>query len=220
MASWRINALCRWKRNADRTSLRLNLFRRPPPRRLRRLDLVDMTTMQDPITVTATEIAIPDGYHNRMDMSVNGQIFIGSYGCTNIGNVNNPERRSAWLPLHLQYHKRHGVCAPGQRRCRRPPGIQDSHRWSTSLRASTARLRHTKDASCSSTIYRPTGTINITGYIGDVKAIDFFCSQHLPAVRNRQHRKAVSRQAFLRAASSSPGSSTSHVRHSLPQLAR
>ena len=38
----------------------------------------------------STEIAIPDGYHDRMDMSINGQLFVGSHGCTDIGDVNNP----------------------------------------------------------------------------------------------------------------------------------
>jgi hypothetical protein len=40
-------------------------------------------------TVTST-VVIPDGYHDHMDMSSNGQLFIGSHSCTNIGNANNP----------------------------------------------------------------------------------------------------------------------------------
>jgi len=40
-------------------------------------------------TVTGT-VVIPDGYHDRMDMSSNRQLFIGSHSCTDIGNVNNP----------------------------------------------------------------------------------------------------------------------------------
>ena len=40
-------------------------------------------------TVTGSAV-ITDGYHDRMDMTANGQIFIGSHDCTNIGNVNNP----------------------------------------------------------------------------------------------------------------------------------
>ncbi|HTW57651.1 MAG TPA: hypothetical protein VMD99_05970 [Terriglobales bacterium] len=48
-----------------------------------RLDTIDLTTN----TVTSS-IAITDGYHDRMDMSINGQLFIGSYDCTEIGNGN------------------------------------------------------------------------------------------------------------------------------------
>jgi len=50
-----------------------------------RLDIVDLGSG----TVTGSAV-ITDGYHWRMDMTTNGQIFIGSYNCTNIGNGNNP----------------------------------------------------------------------------------------------------------------------------------
>ncbi len=51
-----------------------------------RLDSVDLGSM----SVTGSA-AITDGYHDRIDMSVNGQLFVGSYTCTNIGDVNNPQ---------------------------------------------------------------------------------------------------------------------------------
>jgi hypothetical protein len=44
-----------------------------------RLDVVDLSSM----TVTGSAI-ITDGYHNRMEMGANGQIFIGGRNCTNI----------------------------------------------------------------------------------------------------------------------------------------
>jgi hypothetical protein len=50
-----------------------------------RLDIVDLGSM----TVSDT-VVIPDGFHDRIDMSVNGQLFVGSHTCTSIGNVNNP----------------------------------------------------------------------------------------------------------------------------------
>ena len=53
------------------------------------LDLVDLSSMTD--TNRANPILITDGYHDRIDMSLNGQLFIGSHNCTNIGNVNNPQ---------------------------------------------------------------------------------------------------------------------------------
>jgi len=50
-----------------------------------RLDIVDLGSM----TVTGT-VTIPDGHHDRIDLSVNGQLFVGSRGCTNLGNINFP----------------------------------------------------------------------------------------------------------------------------------
>jgi hypothetical protein len=50
-----------------------------------RLDIVDLGSM----TVSDT-VVIPDGFHDRIDMSVNGQLFVGSHTCFNVGNVNNP----------------------------------------------------------------------------------------------------------------------------------
>ncbi len=35
-------------------------------------------------------VVITDGYHDRMDITTNGQVFIGSHDCTNIGNVSFP----------------------------------------------------------------------------------------------------------------------------------
>jgi hypothetical protein len=50
-----------------------------------RLSVIDLASM----TVTSTAV-ITDGYHDHLDMSNNGQLFIGSHGCTTIGDVNNP----------------------------------------------------------------------------------------------------------------------------------
>ncbi len=61
-----------------------------------RLDVVDLGSG----TVTSSAV-ITDGYHDRMDMTTNGQIFIGSHDCTNIGNVNDLVGGSSWLPHHL-----------------------------------------------------------------------------------------------------------------------
>jgi hypothetical protein len=51
-----------------------------------RLDILDLGSM----TVTGSAV-ITNGYHDRIDMSSNGQLFIGSQGCETIGNVNNPQ---------------------------------------------------------------------------------------------------------------------------------
>ena len=49
-----------------------------------RLDIVDLGSM-----IVTASVLITDGYHTRIDMSSNGQLFIGSHTCTNVGNVNN-----------------------------------------------------------------------------------------------------------------------------------
>ena len=47
-----------------------------------RLTVVDLPSMT--VTGTTAGIEIPDGYHTHMDMSGNGQLFVGSRNCTNI----------------------------------------------------------------------------------------------------------------------------------------
>src|SRR5579864_2825315 len=52
------------------------------------LDILNLNTMTDPyFNSPATEIAIPDGYYQRMDLTQDGQLFVGARDCTNIGNV-------------------------------------------------------------------------------------------------------------------------------------
>jgi len=57
---------------------------------VRRLDTVDLGSM----TVTGSAM-ITDGYHDRIDISANGQLYIGSHTCTNIGNINNIRAKCA-----------------------------------------------------------------------------------------------------------------------------
>jgi len=52
-----------------------------------RLTVVDVASM-----TAAAPVAITDGYHNRMQMGSNGQLFIGARGCTNV-NVSGGEVR-------------------------------------------------------------------------------------------------------------------------------
>lgn len=54
------------------------------------LDIVDLSSMTDPNFTNHNPILITDGYHDRIDLSLGGQLFIGSHTCTNVGNVNNP----------------------------------------------------------------------------------------------------------------------------------
>lgn len=133
-----------------------------------RLDVVDLGTG----TVTGTTV-ITDGYHTKMDMTTNGQIFIGSRDCTNIGNVNNP---SGEVRGCLSIYK----IADGS--VLFPPdngnvdGLQGFTSRNVEYVAEGGALRvydTTKDILLIDD-FLPLGTINIVGYVGDVKAIDFF----------------------------------------------
>ena len=138
------------------------------------LDIVDVGTMTDPyFNNPSAEIAIPDGYHDHMDMTVNGQIFVGSRDCTNIGNVNNPsgEVRGCLAIFHT-----------ADKSVLFPPDNGDvngllgfTHR-NVEYVAEGGSLRvydTTKDILLIND-FVPQGNINIVGYVGDIKAIDFF----------------------------------------------
>jgi len=139
------------------------------------LDIVDLNTMTDPYyNSPATEIAIPDGYHDRMDLTTDGQLFIGSYGCTNIGNINNPigEVRGC-LAIYNTYTNALVI----------PPdngdvdGLQGFTTRYIEYVAEGGNLRvydTTIDALYINSDFLPLGSIDIVGYVGDVKAIDFF----------------------------------------------
>jgi hypothetical protein len=141
------------------------------------LDLVDLTTLEDPyFNNPATEIAITDGYHNRIDMSSNGQLFIGSAGCTTIGDVNNPQGEVRGCLSIFDTTK------PGNTTAVIPPdngdvtGLQSFTSRYVEYVAEGGNLRvydTTIDALLLNSIIS-TGTITITGQIIDVKAIDFF----------------------------------------------
>lgn len=138
-----------------------------------RLDIIDLGSL----TVTGSAV-ITDGYHNRIDMSVNGQLFIGSHTCTNIGDASNPQGEVRGC-LSI-YNTTNGAIVI-------PPDNGDV----TGFQSLTSRyveyvaeggnlrvydtlidsllLDNSNDPSLPET-----GTIIITGYIIDVKAIDFF----------------------------------------------
>ena len=133
-----------------------------------RLDVVDLGSG----TVTSTAV-ITDGFHDRMDMTTGGQLFIGSHDCTNIGDVNNP---SGEVRGCLSIYK----VADGSVLV--PPdngnvyGLQGFISRNVEYVAEGGALRvydTTKDILLIND-FVPQGTINLTGFIGDVKAIDFF----------------------------------------------
>jgi hypothetical protein len=136
-----------------------------------RLDVVDVGSMK----VTSSAV-ITDGYHNRIEMSVNGQLFVGAVTCTNVGNVNNPQGEVRGC-LSI-YNTTNGAVVI-------PPDNGDV----TGFQAFTTRdvvyvaeggnLR-VYDTLTDSLLVETTdnitetGTIIIRGYVIDVKAIDFF----------------------------------------------
>jgi DNA-binding beta-propeller fold protein YncE len=139
------------------------------------LDLVDLTTMQDPyFNNPAAEIAITDGYHDRIDMSVNGQLFIGSNGCTNIGDVNNVQGEVRGC-LSIFNTADGAVVIPPDN-----GDVTGLQRFTTRdveyvVEGGNLRVYDTLiDKLLPPNSFIETGTIIITGYIIDVKAIDFF----------------------------------------------
>jgi len=140
------------------------------------LDIVNLDTMTDPYyNNPATEIAIPNGYHWRMDMSVNGQLFVGSKQCTNIGNVNNPAGEVRGC-LAIYDTSNNSVIFPPDN-----GDVTGLQSFSTRyieyvVEGGLLRVYNTNNALDVLLINDdvPEGTINVLGRVGDVKAIDFF----------------------------------------------
>lgn len=133
-----------------------------------RLDIVDLPSG----TVTSSAV-ITDGYHNQMDFSNNGQLFIGSRQCTNIGNVNIPsgEVRGCLSIYNI-----------GNGKVIVPPdngdvfGLQSFSTRFIEYVAEGGELRvydTTKDILLIND-FVPQGSIDIVGFVGGVQAIDFF----------------------------------------------
>jgi hypothetical protein len=135
-----------------------------------RLDIVDLGSG----TVTGSAV-ITDGYHDRIDLTADGppQLFIGSRQCTNIGNVNFP---SGEVRGCLSIYK----TADGSVLI--PPDNGDV----TGLQGFTTRTVEYVAEGGALRVYDlnkdilliddqlPEGSIDIVGYVGDIKAIDFF----------------------------------------------
>jgi hypothetical protein len=139
------------------------------------LDLVNLTTLSDPYyNNPAAEIAITDGYHDRIDLSTNGQLFIGSYDCTTIGDVNNPQGEVRGC-LSLFNTTNGAVVIPPDNGD--VTGLQGFTTREVEYVVEGGELRVYDtliDALIPANDYIETGTILITGYVIDTKAIDFF----------------------------------------------
>jgi len=138
------------------------------------LDVVDLTTMTDPYFNNPTlEIAIPDGYHDRMDLSSNGQLFLGSHGCEDVGDVNNPSGEVRGCLAILDINKGTIVFPPVNGSV---DGLQSFTTRNVEYVAENGVLYvydTTKDVLLINN-FLPLGTITVVGYASDVKAIDFF----------------------------------------------
>jgi hypothetical protein len=135
-----------------------------------RLDTVDLTSN----TVTSS-IAITDGYHDRMSMSINGQLFIGSYNCTEIGNSNNPSGEVRGCLTILDTNTGVLVFPPWNGDVN---GLQSFTTRDVEYVAQGGNLYvyNTNNGLDVLLIndFITTGIVDIVGYVGDIKAIDFF----------------------------------------------
>ena len=134
-----------------------------------RLDIIDLGSM----TVTGS-VVITDGYHNRIDMSSNGQLFIGSHTCSNVGNVNNPQGGEVRGCLSIFNTTNATVVIPPDNGD--ATGLQGFTTRFVEYVAEGGNLRvydTTKDVLLENSIIT-SGTISLPGQIIDVKAIDFF----------------------------------------------
>ena len=108
-----------------------------------------------------------------MDLTSNGQLFIGSYDCTNIGNVNNPTGEVRGCLSIFNTADNSVIIPPDNGDVN---GLQSFVSRNVEYVAEGGNLRvydTTKDILLI-TDFLPQGNINIVGYVGDVKAIDFF----------------------------------------------
>ena len=133
-----------------------------------RLNLLDLNSM----TVTGSAV-ITNGYHDRIDMSINGQLFVGSYGCTNIGDVDNPSGEVRGCLSIFNTSNGTVVIPPDNGDV---TGLQSFTSRNVEYVAEGGNLRvyNTLIDSLLINSYIETGTITISGQIIDVKAVDFF----------------------------------------------
>ena len=138
------------------------------------LDIVDLGTMTDPYyNNPSAEIAITNGFHDRIDMTTNGQVFVGSHDCTNVGNVGNPNGEVRGCLSIYRTADNSVVIPPDNGDVN---GLQGFTTRNVEYVAEGGNLRvydTTRDVLLIND-FLPQGNIDIVGYVGDIKAIDFF----------------------------------------------
>jgi len=106
-------------------------------------------------------------------MSVNGHLFVGSHDCQNIGNVNSPSGEVRGCLAIYNTTNNSMVIPPDNGNV---DGLQSFTQRNVEYVAEGGKLRvydTTKDVLLINADV-PQGTINVVGYVGDVKAIDFY----------------------------------------------
>jgi len=134
-----------------------------------RLDIVDVNAGK----VVGTAV-ITDGYHTQMDFNVYNQLFVGSHDCTNIGNVNNPSGEVRGCLSIFNAANGSVIIPPDNGNV---GGLQGFTSRTVEYVAEGGNLRvynTITDTLLINPDFIPNGTIDIVGYVGDVKAIDFF----------------------------------------------
>jgi hypothetical protein len=136
-----------------------------------RLNIIDLGSLS---VVNTQPIYIPDGYHDRMDMSSNGQLFIGSHTCTTVGDVNNPVGEVRGCLAIYNTSSGNVVIPPDNGDV---TGLQSFTSRYVEYVCEGGNLRvydSNKDILLLNTDFLPAGTVPIVGVVIDVKAIDFF----------------------------------------------
>jgi hypothetical protein len=137
-----------------------------------RLDVIDLSSMK-----VRSRIVIPDGYHDRIDLSVNGQLFVGSRLCTEVGNVNNPSGEVRGCLAILDTTKAGNTAAIIPPDNGDVTGLQSFTTFFKEYVVEGGNVRvydTTIDKLEATTDFITGGTITIVGQPIDVKAVDFF----------------------------------------------
>lgn len=141
------------------------------------LDIVNVNTMQDPyFNNPAKEIAITDGYHDRMSMGQGGQLFIGSNNCTEVGDVNNPSGEVRGCLTILNTTNNSVIIPPANGDV---TGLQDFSTRYVEYVVQGGRLdiyctAANADENCPTADALQTIQITLNGTVVDVKAVDDF----------------------------------------------
>ena len=133
-----------------------------------RLDTVDLGSM-----TVANSAVITDGYHDRIDISANGQLFIGSHTCTTIGNAFNQQGEVRGCLSIFNTTNGEVVIPPDSGDV---TGLQSFTSRYVMYVAEGGNLRvyDTTQDKLLINEYITYGTIVIVGQVIDIKAVDFF----------------------------------------------
>ena len=136
-----------------------------------RLNIVDLTSQT---VVNTQDLYIPDGYHDRMDLSINGQLFIGSHTCTTIGDVNNPVGEVRGCLAIYNTAEGNVVIPPDNGDVTGFAGLT-ARQVEYVAEGGNLRVYDTDlDVLLENQDYIPTGTIPVVGLVIDLKEIDFY----------------------------------------------